>query len=46
MNLLKFWLRLLLHSKKQRLFRDEAKIGGPGPSCFEAWIRVLPSKIG
>ena len=45
MNLLKFWLRLLLHSKKQRLFRGEAKVGGPVTSSFEAWIRSYRQRL-
>jgi hypothetical protein len=36
MNLLKFWLRPLLHSEKQGIFCGEARVGGPSPSCFES----------
>ena len=45
MNLLRVWLRLLLHSKKQWPFRGEAKVGGPSPSCFEAWIRTYRQRL-
>ena len=45
MNLLKFWLRLLLRSKKQRPFRGEVKVSGPTPACFEAWIRAYRQRL-
>jgi hypothetical protein len=45
MNLLKFWLRLLLPSKKQRPLHGEAKIGGPSPSCFETWLRAYRQRL-
>ena len=45
MNLLKFWLRLLLHSKKQRPLRGEPKVGGPSRSSFEAWIRAYRQRL-
>jgi hypothetical protein len=45
MNPLKFWLRLLLPSKKQPPYPDEAKVGGPSPSYFAAWIRAYRQRL-
>jgi hypothetical protein len=45
MNLLKLWLRILLHSKMQRPFCGEAKVVGPNPSCFGPWIRAYRQRL-